>query len=72
MSVLSLIERYARWLHTQWPAGTVEPLPQIGANGATSVPGLFVTGDLTGIPLLKFAADSGARTVRAILAEPDF
>ena len=31
-----------------------------------------IVGDLTGVPLLKFAADSGANAVRAILAEPDF
>jgi len=30
------------------------------------VRGLFIAGDLTGIPLLKFAADSGARVVREI------
>ena len=60
--------RYARWLHTRWPAATVEALPVIGADGATAVPGLYVTGDLTGIPLLKFALDSGARTAAAIAA----
>ena len=23
------IARYVRWLHTQWPAGTVEKLPKV-------------------------------------------
>src|SRR5204862_4651464 len=40
--------------------------------GATTVPGVRITGDLTGIPLLKFSADTGARAVQAILKEPDF
>src|SRR5437667_12593108 len=66
------ITRYVHWLHTRWPAGTVEKLPEVGPDGATSVPGVRITGDLTGIPLLKFSADTGARAVQAILKEPDF
>jgi NosR/NirI family nitrous oxide reductase transcriptional regulator len=69
---MDVLRRYARWLHLRWPAGRVERLPRLGPAGETSVPGVYVTGDLTGIPLLKFAADSGARTVRAILADPGF
>ena len=64
------LTRYARWLHTGWPAGGVEKLPAVGPDGSTPVRGLYVTGDLTGIPLLKFASDSGARAVRAILEDP--
>jgi NosR/NirI family transcriptional regulator, nitrous oxide reductase regulator len=63
---------YTHWLHTRWPAGTVEKLPVTGTDGATNVPGVRVVGDLTGIPLLKFSADTGARAVQAILKEPDF
>jgi NosR/NirI family nitrous oxide reductase transcriptional regulator len=55
-----------------WPAGTVEKLPESRPDGTTAVPGVRITGDLTGIPLLKFASDTGARAVDAILAEPDF
>ena len=67
--MFSLIRRYTHWLHTRWPAGTVERLPEIREDGTTAVPGVRVVGDLTGIPLLKFSADSGARAVRAIAAE---
>jgi thioredoxin reductase/Fe-S-cluster-containing hydrogenase component 2 len=67
-----LLKRYTRWLHTQWPAGTVEKLPEVGENGATNIKGIRIVGDLTGIPLLKFSADTGARAVQAMLAEPDF
>src|SRR5262245_43784486 len=66
------VARYARWLHTRWPAGTVEKLPEVREDGTTPIPGVRIVGDLTGVPLLKFAADSGARAVQAILAEPDF
>src|ERR1041384_7796329 len=66
------ITRYVHWLHTRWPAGTVEKLPEVGPDGTTAVSGVRITGDLTGIPLLKFSADTGARAVQAILREPDF
>ena len=61
-----MIGRYVRWLHTGWPAGTVERLPEIAPDGSTAVPGLYIAGDLAGVPLLKFAADTGARVVREI------
>ena len=65
------MNRYMHWLHTQWPAGAVEPLPLCDEEGRTNVPGLRIVGDLTGIPLLKFSSDTGARAVRSILREPD-
>lgn len=69
---MGLIARYTRWLHTGWPAGTVEKLPETDEDGRTNVPGIRVVGDLTGIPLLKFSADSGAKAVQQMAAEPDF
>ena len=67
-----IIKRYTKWLHTQWPAGTVEKLPVSGPNGITAQPGVRIVGDLTGIPLLKFSSHTGAEAVRTILREPDF
>lgn len=67
-----MLGRYARWLHLQWPAGTVETLPEVREDGSTNVPGLFVAGDLTGIPLLKLASDSGARVVGRLASDPAF
>ena len=64
--------QYVRWLHTRWPAGMVEKMPEVGEDGATNVPGLRIVGDLTGIPLLKFSAHTGARAVRAFAAEKSF
>ena len=69
---MNLLSRYTHWLHTRWPAGRVEKLPACNDDGSTNVPGLYIAGDLRGIPLLKFAADSGARVVRAIAADTAF
>ncbi|MBL8860342.1 MAG: NAD(P)-binding domain-containing protein [Planctomycetes bacterium] len=70
--MLRSIQRYTEWLHGQWPAGTVEKLPEVRADGSTNVPGLYVVGDLTGIPLLKFSSDTGARAVKTIAEDPQF
>src|SRR6266478_5149698 len=67
-----IIERYTKWLHAQWPAGTVEKHPVSGPEGVTALYGAPIVGALNGIPLLKISSDSGARVVRAILREPDF
>jgi thioredoxin reductase/ferredoxin len=69
---MRILRRYLYWLHTRWPAGRVEKLPVAGEDGSTNIPGLYITGDLRGIPLLKFAADSGARVVHTICADPAF
>lgn len=42
--MISLIQRYANWLHTRWPAGTVEKLPVTDEQGGTSVPGVRIVG----------------------------
>ena len=60
-----------RWLHTRWPAGTVEKLPLAGDDGSTNVDGVYIAGDLRGVPLLKFSADSGARVIETIAARSD-
>ena len=70
--MISLIRRYMNWLHGRWPAGHVERLPVVREDGSTNVPGLFVTGDITGIPLLKFAAHTGARAIETILSNLAF
>ncbi|MBT3344107.1 MAG: NAD(P)-binding domain-containing protein [Gemmatimonadetes bacterium] len=69
---MTLISRYSRWLHLRWPAGTVEPLPEVGPDYRSNVPGLYIVGDLTGVPLLKFSAHSGALAIQDIVADADF
>lgn len=70
--MLTTIRHYYHWLHGQWPAGTVERLPIVQPDGATNVPGLYVVGDLSGVPLLKFSADTGTRAVRTLASDPGF
>lgn len=65
--MINYIKKYTKWLHTQWPAGVVEKLPEVNEDYSTNVPGLYITGDLTGIPLLKFSSDSGATVIQTIL-----
>jgi NosR/NirI family nitrous oxide reductase transcriptional regulator len=72
MGLPNPVGRYLRWLHTQWPAGHVEKLPEVRPDGSTNVVGLYVVGDLTGVPLLKLALDGGARAVQSIVADPSF
>ena len=67
-----MISRYYHWLHGKWPAGGVEKSPQVNNDGTCNVPGIRVVGDLTGVPLLKFSADTGARAIQAILGESGF
>ncbi len=69
---MNIFKSYTHWLHTRWPAGTVEKMPEVGEDGVTSVPGIRVVGDLTGIPLLKFSADTGAKAIQAIVRESSF
>ncbi|MGF1449210.1 MAG: NAD(P)-binding domain-containing protein [Opitutales bacterium] len=70
--MVAFLKQYTNWLHTRWPAGTVEKLPQVGPDGASNIKGVRIVGDLSGIPLLKFSADTGAKAVQAFMAEPDF
>jgi thioredoxin reductase/ferredoxin len=65
----SVLRRYMEWLHTGWPAGIVEPIPESRSGGATAVEGVRIAGDLTGIPLLKFSSDTGARAAAAVAEE---
>ncbi|MFT4900999.1 MAG: NosR/NirI family nitrous oxide reductase transcriptional regulator [Lentimonas sp.] len=70
--MFSVFKKYSHWLHTQWPAGGLEKAPEVQPDGSTNLTGVRVVGDLTGVPLLKFSADTGAKAIHAILAEPDF
>jgi thioredoxin reductase/polyferredoxin len=41
-------------------------MPEVRPDGTTNLPGVFVVGDLSGIPLLKFASDTGAAAVERV------
>ena len=70
--MFGFLKQYMHWLHTRWPSGVVEKLPEINEDGSTAVPGLYIVGDLTGIPLLKFSSDTGARAVQTIVDDAGF
>ncbi len=61
MSLMS--NRYFDWLQRNAPSETVERYPLIDSNGETSLKGVYIIGDLTGIPLLKLAAESGKNII---------
>ncbi|MCP4156903.1 MAG: NAD(P)-binding domain-containing protein, partial [bacterium] len=69
---MSMIKQYFQWLQKDVPTGDVEKYPEIDANGDSSVKGIYIIGDLTGIPLLKMAADSGTAVIRFLQKEPGF
>ncbi len=69
---INWILNYTHWLHGKWPAGKVEKLPEVNEDGSTNVPGIYVVGDLTGIPLLKFSSDTGARVIETISKDRSF
>ncbi len=60
---------YTHWLHTKWPAGEVESLPVVNPDGTTNVSGLYVVGDLSGVPLLKLSAKAGTEVIGKIADE---
>lgn len=60
-SPISIVSDYFRWLRKDAPEGEKEIFPELDASFQSSIPGLFVAGDLTGVPLLKYAVDSGAK-----------
>lgn len=70
--MINLLRNYITWLHGQWPSGSVEKLPLVNPNGTTNVPGVYIVGDLTGVPLLKFSADSGAKAVMHLSTDKQF
>ncbi len=47
----------------------MEKYPEADEHGETSVKGIYITGDLTGIPLLKLAAENGKKVVSHISSD---
>ena len=62
--MFKLLTRYQEWLHGKWPSNQVEKLPVMDERGQSNLAGVYIAGDLSGIPLLKLAVDSGARIVQ--------
>lgn len=62
---------YFNWLQKDNPTGEVEQFPDIAEDGETSVKGIYIIGDLTGIPLLKFATNSGKNIIKKYVTVSD-
>jgi len=69
---MNIIKKYFDWLQYKAPVGEVEKYPEIDSNGETSVKGIYIVGDLTGIPLLKLAAESGKKVINTITGDQKF
>ncbi len=69
---MSFLKKYFSWIQKDNPVGEIERYPEIDENGETSVKGIYIVGDLTGIPLLKLAAESGKKIIDKIISNPDF
>lgn len=63
IKVFSFVTKYFNWLQKDNPSGFVERYPQLDEHGQTTIKGLYIIGDLTGIPLLKFAIQSGVNII---------
>ncbi len=66
---MNVVTRYFNWLQKGNPTGLVDRFPEIDENGHTSVKGVYVIGDLTGIPLLKLAAEGGKKIIDVLDAD---
>jgi len=69
---MGVLKKYFNWLQKDVPTGEVERYPEIDENGETSVKGIYITGDLTGIPLLKLAAESGTNIIKRFAEDEEF
>ena len=58
-----MLSKYFQWLQKDNPVGLVETYPALSDQFETTLKGVYVAGDLTGVPLLKLAADGGAKLV---------
>ena len=66
---MNVVSKYFNWLQKNNPRNTVESYPEIDEQKETSVPGVYIVGDLTGIPLLKLAADGGTKIVKQLFSD---
>ncbi|MEO8398444.1 MAG: NAD(P)-binding domain-containing protein, partial [Ignavibacteriaceae bacterium] len=69
---MSIISKYFNWLQKDNPIGEVERYPELDAKGETSVKGIYIIGDLTGIPLLKLASESGKKIINQFKEDSEF
>jgi len=66
---MNAVSKYFNWLQKDNPRSIVESYPEIDEQKETSVQGVYIVGDLTGIPLLKLASDGGAKIVKQLFSD---
>ena len=66
---MNVISKYFNWLQKNNPRNIVERYPEIDEQKETSVQGVYIVGDLTGIPLLRLAADGGTKIVKQLFSD---
>jgi thioredoxin reductase/polyferredoxin len=69
---MKLFSFYFNWLQKGNPTGTPDRFPVLKNKFETSVPGLYCIGDLTGIPLIKLAAESGSELIDRLVEDEQF
>ncbi|MBX7222959.1 MAG: NAD(P)-binding domain-containing protein [Blastocatellia bacterium] len=67
--MLNPFRSYFNWLQKGVPTGEIVRYPVIGENYQSQVEGLYIVGDLSGLPLLKFAAKQGYEVITRIVEE---
>ncbi|GAX61793.1 thioredoxin reductase [Candidatus Scalindua japonica] len=65
---MNFVSNYFNWLQKNNPENSVESYPEIDEQNETSLPGVYIVGDLTGIPMLKLAADGGSKIVKRLFS----
>lgn len=63
---MNLFSFYFIWLQKGNPTGKPDRFPELKNRFETSVPGLYSVGDLTGIPLIKLAVESGYELIEKL------
>lgn len=63
---------YFGWLQKGNPTGKVDRFPELRNHFETSVPGIYCIGDLTGVPLIKLAAESGFDLIERFQSDTGF
>ncbi|MCZ8344112.1 MAG: NAD(P)/FAD-dependent oxidoreductase, partial [Leptospira sp.] len=59
-------KKFFQWLDGNSPKGEVEFYPILNEKYESNLPNVFIIGDLTGVPLLKLAVDSGVKVWKHI------
>ena len=66
---LPIFGSYLKWLQEGSFENNIERYPLLNSKSDTSLKGCYIAGDLTGIPLLKMASNSGSNLVSQLIED---